>query len=102
MAGRGHNSIARDQLRNLVERVERLEEEKRMLSDDIKEVYAEAKARGFDTRILRKVVKLRKMEASDREEEQSMVDLYMSALGMLTAAIREASQSNETEEPNET
>ena len=85
MSVMGHNStsFAQGQLRSLVERIERLEEEKKTISSDIKEVYAEAKAHGFDTKILRKVVALRKKEATEREEEQSMMELYMQALGML-------------------
>jgi len=75
-------NFAKDQLRSLVERVERLEEEKTALSGDIREVYAEAKGHGFDTKIMRKVVALRKMDSSEREEQDSLLDLYMSALGM--------------------
>jgi uncharacterized protein (UPF0335 family) len=76
-------SFAQGQLRALVERIERLEEEKKTISADIKEVYAEAKANGFDTKILRKVITLRKKDRNEREEEQSMIDLYLEALGML-------------------
>ncbi len=76
-------TFAQGQLRSLVERIERLEEEKKTIAGDIKEVYAEAKANGFDTKILRKVVSLRKKEAAEREEEQSLLDIYMQALGML-------------------
>ncbi len=76
-------TFAQGQLRSLVERIERLEEEKKTIGGDIKEVYAEAKANGFDTKILRKVVSLRKKEATEREEEQSLLDIYMQALGML-------------------
>lgn len=71
------------QLRSIIERIERLEVEKSTISSDIKEVYAEAKANGFDTKILRMVISLRKKEAAEREEEQSMLDLYMQALGMI-------------------
>jgi uncharacterized protein (UPF0335 family) len=74
-------SFAEGQLKSLVERIERLEEEKRALSGDLKEVYAEAKGHGFDTKILRKVVALRRKDAVEREEEDTMVTLYMSALG---------------------
>ena len=77
-------------LRPLVERIERLEEEKKTIAGDIKEVYAEAKANGFDTKILRKVISLRKKEAAEREEEQSMLDLYMAALGMIPGETEEA------------
>ena len=78
-------TFAQGQMRSLVERIERLEEEKKTIAGDIKEVYAEAKAHGFDTKILRKVVSLRKKEATEREEEQSLLDIYMQALGMLPA-----------------
>jgi uncharacterized protein (UPF0335 family) len=83
-------SFAQGQLKSLVERIERLEEEKKTIAGDIKEVYAEAKGNGFDTKILRKVVSLRKKEATEREEEQSMLDLYMTALGMMPAATEKA------------
>jgi uncharacterized protein (UPF0335 family) len=76
-------SFAQGQLRGLVERIERLEEEKKTIAADIKEVYAEAKANGFDTKVLRKVVSLRKKDRNEREEEQAMLDLYMAALGMV-------------------
>ncbi|MBG6211703.1 uncharacterized protein (UPF0335 family) [Labrenzia sp. EL_126] len=74
--------IAADQLRAFVERVERLEEEKKCIADDIKEVYAEAKGNGYDVKILRKVVSLRKKQPHEREEEEAVLDLYMHALGM--------------------
>jgi len=83
-------TFAQGQLRSLVERIERLEEEKKTIAGDIKEVYAEAKANGFDTKILRKVISLRKKEATEREEEQSMLDLYLQALGMLPETQDEA------------
>ena len=78
-------SFAEGQLKSLVERIERLEEEKRARSGDLKEVYAEAKGHGFDTKILRKVVALRRKDAVEREEEDTMVTLYMSALGSAPA-----------------
>jgi len=74
--------IAQGQLRSIVERIERLEEEKATIADDIKEVYAEAKANGFDVKILRKVVRLRKIDTAEREEEEALIDLYLHALGM--------------------
>ena len=83
-------TFAQGQLRGLVERIERLEEEKKTIAGDIKEVYAEAKANGFDTKILRKVVSLRRKEAAEREEEQSLLDIYMAALGMLPAETEAA------------
>jgi uncharacterized protein (UPF0335 family) len=75
-------NFAKDQLKSLVERVERLEEEKAALGNDLKEVYAEAKGQGFDTKIMRQVVRIRKMEAQEREERDALLDLYLSALGM--------------------
>lgn len=95
----GHN--INGQLRGLVERIERLEEEKASIADDIKGVYGEAKANGFDIKILRKVVALRKKEKGEREEEQAMIDTYMNALGMLAdtplgeAAIARAKDSDD-------
>lgn len=74
--------VAADQLRTIVERIERLDEEKREVAEQIKEVYAEAKGNGFDTKTLRKIVALRKKDPSERSEEEAMLDLYMHALGM--------------------
>ncbi len=74
-------NFAKDQLKSIVERIERLEEEKQALAEDIKEVYAEAKGNGFDTKILRKVVRIRKMDAAQRSTEEEMLDLYLSAVG---------------------
>ncbi len=74
-------NFAKDQLKSLVERIERLEEEKAALSADIKEVYAEAKGHGFDVKILRKVVRIRNMDAAERSTEEEMLDLYLSAVG---------------------
>lgn len=79
MAG---NGIASDQLRAFIERIERLEEEKKAISDDIKEVYAEAKGNGFDSKVMRQLVKLRKQDAHERAEFEAILDLYMHALGM--------------------
>ena len=76
------STFAKDQLKALIERIERLEEEKAALANDIKEVYAEAKGTGFDTKAIRKVIRIRKMDASEREEQDAILDLYMSALGM--------------------
>lgn len=76
-------SVAGDQLRTIVERIERLEEEKKAIADDIKEIYGEAKANGFDTKTLRKVVSLRKVEAHERQEQEAILDLYLQALGMI-------------------
>ena len=76
------SGFAKDQLRSLIERIERLEEERTALSADIREVYSEAKGNGFDTKILRQVVRLRKLDRADRQEQEAILDLYMSALGM--------------------
>lgn len=70
-------------LRAFIERIERLEEEKKALSDDIKDVYAEAKGNGFDVKIMRRIVALRKQDADKRREEAEILDLYLAALGML-------------------
>lgn len=72
--------IAADRLRSFVERVERLEEEKAALTADIRDVYAEAKAAGFDVKTLRQIVRLRKMDQSDRDEQQALLDLYRRVL----------------------
>ncbi|HEV7255328.1 MAG TPA: DUF2312 domain-containing protein [Mesorhizobium sp.] len=75
-------SVAAGQLRSIIERIEKLEEDKKAISEDIKDVYAEAKGTGFDTKALRSIVRLRKKEASEREEEEAILDLYKAALGM--------------------
>ena len=76
-------TVAADQLKAIVERIERLEEEKKEIAEQIKEIYAEAKANGFDTKTLRKVVTLRKKALEERQEEEAMLDLYLHALGMI-------------------
>ena len=78
-----NRSNSNGMLKSLVERVERLEEEKKAIAGDIKEVYAEAKANGFDVKILRKVIAIRKKDAAQRAEEEALVETYMAALGML-------------------
>jgi uncharacterized protein (UPF0335 family) len=75
--------VAADQLRSIVERIERLEEEKKALAEDIKEVFAEAKGNGFDTKILRKVISMRKRDRAELDEEETILELYLRALGML-------------------
>ena len=77
------HGIARDQLRAFIERIERLEEEKKAIADDIKEVYAEAKANGYDTKVLRKVISLRKQDSNERAEQEALLELYLGALGDL-------------------
>ena len=84
--GVGHNSVtatAVDQLRSIIERVERLEDDKKAITDDIKDVYAEAKGNGYNVKALRTIVRLRKQDADEREEQESILDAYMQALGMV-------------------
>ncbi|ADM10025.1 hypothetical protein PB2503_09864 [Parvularcula bermudensis HTCC2503] len=77
----GGDGVAADRLRLFIERIERLEEDKKGVMEDIKEVYAEAKGEGYDTKIMRQVIRLRKMESHDRQEMEALLDLYLSALG---------------------
>jgi uncharacterized protein (UPF0335 family) len=74
--------FAKDQLKAFIERIERLEEEKKATSDDIRDVYAEAKGTGFDTKALRTIVRLRKLDTDERREQQEVLDTYLHALGM--------------------
>jgi uncharacterized protein (UPF0335 family) len=76
------NAVDGGHLRAFIERIEKLEEEKRAIADDIKDVYAEAKGTGFDPKIIRKIVSLRRQDKSKRQEEEEILDLYLSALGM--------------------
>lgn len=73
--------VAADRLRLFIERIERLEEDKKAIMEDMKEVYAEAKGEGYDTKIMRQVIRLRKMENHDRQEMEALLDLYLTALG---------------------
>jgi uncharacterized protein (UPF0335 family) len=82
--------IAGERLKSFIERIERLEEEKRTLGEDIKEVYAEAKGTGFDTKIIRQIIRIRKRDQDELDEEESLLDLYKRALGMLPDAAPEA------------
>jgi uncharacterized protein (UPF0335 family) len=75
--------FAKDQLKAIIERIERLEEEKKTISDDIRDVYAEAKGNGFDVKALRTIVRLRKQDANERAEAETILETYMQALGML-------------------
>ncbi|GLK70432.1 DUF2312 domain-containing protein [Ancylobacter dichloromethanicus] len=77
--------FAKEQLKSFIERIERLEEEKKTIADDIKDVFAEAKGTGFDTKALREILKIRKQDADQRAEHEAIVDLYMQALGMLAS-----------------
>lgn len=76
-------TVAAGQLRAFIERIERLEEEKKTIADDIKEVFAEMKGTGFDTKAVRKIIRLRRQDQAERQEEEAILDLYMSALGMV-------------------
>jgi uncharacterized protein (UPF0335 family) len=84
-AGAGHNSLqlSAKELKNIVERIESLLEDKKALAEDLKELMAEAKAKGFDTRTVKEVIKFRAMDVSTRRERQELLDLYLSALGLL-------------------
>jgi uncharacterized protein (UPF0335 family) len=75
-------NVAADQLRLFIERIERLEEEKKGIADDIRDVYSEAKATGYDPKIMRMVVRLRKMESHTRQEQDAILETYRSALGL--------------------
>jgi uncharacterized protein (UPF0335 family) len=75
--------IAGDRLKSFIERIERLEEEKKALANDIKEVYAEAKGTGFDTKIMRQLIRIRRMDKDDLDEQETLIDIYKRALGML-------------------
>jgi len=75
--------VAVDQLKSIIGRVEKLEEEKSGISADIRDVFAEAKGNGFDTKAIRTIIKMRKMDASEREEQETILDTYLNALGML-------------------
>lgn len=76
------DNSAAEQLRSFIERIERLEEEKANIQSDIKDVYAEAKSTGFDTKIMRQIIRLRKKEAHEREEEEQLLELYRAAVGV--------------------
>jgi len=80
----GTAGFAKEQLKSFIERIERLEEEKKTIADDIKDVFAEAKGTGFDTKALREILRIRKQDADQRAEHEAIVDLYMQALGMLS------------------
>ena len=77
------DSIAADQLRLLIERIERLEEEKKGIADDIKDVYGEAKGNGYDVKALRTIIRMRKQDANERAEQETILETYLQALGML-------------------
>ena len=83
-------SAAAGQLKSIVERIERLEEDKKVIAGDIKEVYAEAKANGFDTKVLKAIITLRRMDPNERETLDSLIDTYMAALGMTLGMTKES------------
>ncbi|MBU1173802.1 MAG: DUF2312 domain-containing protein [Alphaproteobacteria bacterium] len=83
------DGVARDQLRAFIERIERLEEEKKAIADDIKDIYAEAKGMGYDTKVLRQVVRIRKQDQHERAEQEAILDLYLHALGMASAPMND-------------
>ena len=76
--------IAKDQLQSIIERIERLEEEKKATADDIRDVYTEAKSSGFDAKAIRTIIKMRKQDAAERAEQEEIVQIYLNALGMLS------------------
>lgn len=82
MSSAGHNSVAADELRLLIERIERMEEEKKGVADDIKDIYIEAKARGYVPKVIREIVRIRKMTKDDRNEHFSILETYASAIGL--------------------
>jgi uncharacterized protein (UPF0335 family) len=82
-SGADAHGVARDQLRSFVERIERLEEERKTIADDIKDVYGEAKATGFDSKILKKVIAIRKQDKDERAEQEAILETYLAALGMI-------------------
>lgn len=79
----GTHSFAKGQLKAIIERIEKLEEEKKTISDDIKDVYGEAKGSGFDVKALRTIIRMRKQDADERQEQETILETYMQALGML-------------------
>ena len=79
----GHNSVSKDQLRSIVERIERLEEEKKTISGDVRDIYKEAGGNGFDTKALRTIVRLRKQDTNERQEQETILETYMHAMGMI-------------------
>ena len=83
MSDVGHNSISKDQLRSIIERIEQREEEKKVVADDIKDIYSEAKGNGYDVKALRTIVRMRKQDAGERAEQDAILETYMNALGML-------------------
>jgi uncharacterized protein (UPF0335 family) len=81
--------VAGERLKSFIERIERLEEEKKALADDIRDVYSEAKATGFDVKVMRQIVKIRKMDKDDLDEQEALLETYMRVLGMRSRAAAE-------------
>jgi uncharacterized protein (UPF0335 family) len=79
----GHNSFSKDQLRSIIERVERLEEDRKAIGDDIRDIYAESKSHGYDCKALRAIVRMRRQDPNDRQEAETILETYMHALGMV-------------------
>ena len=86
MTDNNPGGVAGAQLRSFIERIERLEEEKKAISDDIKDVFAEAKGTGFDVKVMRQVIRIRKQDRDERQEMEALLDLYLHALGMVPPA----------------
>ena len=89
MAKMKTGGLAADQLRSIIERVEKLEEEKAAIAADVRDVFAEAKGNGFDTKAIRTIIKMRKLEPQEREEQETVLDTYLHALGMLPERMDE-------------
>ncbi len=85
--------VAGEELRQFIERIERLEEEKASIGEDIKDVYAEAKGRGYDAKTMRQIIKIRKMDKTERDEQETMLELYMAALGMIPSSDEETAEA---------
>jgi uncharacterized protein (UPF0335 family) len=109
MSDIGHNSgaatrFAKDQLKSIIERIERLEEEKKAIAEDIRDVYTEAKGNGYDVKAMRTIVRMRKQDANERAEQETILETYMHALGMLAdlplgqAALKKAGAQVDLEE----
>lgn len=81
----GSSGVARDRLRGFIERIERLDEEKKAITDDTKEVFAEAKGEGFDIKVIRLIIRIRKQDSNERAEQEAILDLYLHALGMASS-----------------
>jgi uncharacterized protein (UPF0335 family) len=79
----GHNSVAKDLIKSVIERIERLEEERKVIGDDIRDIYAESKGNGLDVKALRTIVRMRKQDPNDRAEQETILESYMLALGMI-------------------